>query len=292
MGKAIKNTIRVFEPTWGNIMWWLILILSVLFTNLDFFNLKGRMEEWIIQVIYIGAAIIASFFTILILNPILGAFGLEKYFGKKPNIKVVRVSTDEKPAVFPYESSFGFYGGTVAATPPPLFESDGIRWRAERYYFSRVFFENKKRKWSFETETALQVTAHLRFWNEDRQDLLGKDFIGRWGNSTPQPKNMFEELDSSKYTSINIPADGKEYELDLAMKHAHGNFMVAFNNKNYSGNIFLISENVISGRNAFVEVALTANNIDDELKYYFELSHDGVNSSIDIREISKDEILL
>jgi hypothetical protein len=290
MGKALKNTIHVFEPTWGNIMWWLILILSVLFTNLDFFNLEGRAEKWLVQVVYIGIAIGISFLLVLILNPILSAIGLKEYFGKDPNIKVVRASTNEKPAVFPYESSFGFYGGTVTAIPPHIFESDGMRWRAERYYFSRVFFENKKRKWSFETETALRVTAHLRFLNEDGQDLLEHDFIGRWANSTPQPKNMFEELNSPEYTSIDIPADGKEYELDIAMKHDHGEFMVAFNNQNYYGNLFLVSENVVSGKKAFVEVTLTANNIDDKLQYYFELSHDGVGSSIDIREISKNEM--
>lgn len=275
-------------------MWWLITVLAVIFTKLDFFNLEKVTEIWVSQVVYIVCAIFSSMLLSLVLNPILSKFSFGENFGSKPNIKVYNFSTDEKPVIFPYNKFSMYTGNSISAIIDENYyeeSPDGMeRWKEVKYYFSRVFFENKKRRWSYITETAKDVRAVIHFYDGNMIELLDYDFIGRWANQSDQPKSKTDNIEADKFNLIDMVAGDSKYELDIAMKHSQGNFFVAFNNRNYMGNEFLIKENILNSKVVIAKIILSADNIDEDLKFYFELSHNGYGSSIDIRQLSKEEV--
>jgi len=296
MDKTIKSILHFLEPVWSNIMWGIIIVLSLVFTWIDFFKIETSYPAcptWAIQAIYVLCAIPSSMLLYLILNPIFNKLSFSENLGSKPNIKLTGWSTDEKDVIFPYDAATLYTGNSVT---PMLhdyeyyLENGNERWRGEKYYFSRVFFKNEKRKWSSYTETAKNVIAYIRFFDGNMIELINYEFIGRWGNLSPNPETILDDVESLKYISVELPSSDIEYELDLAMKHDHGNFMVAFNNKNYLGKEFLIRENVLNSKVVIAQIVLKASNIDENLEYYFELSHSGYKSSIDIRQLSKEEI--
>lgn len=282
MDNTFRSTARFFIPIGGDIMWWMIISVSVILNYLNICGFNNRIDAALAQLIYVLISFPICFICVFLSKLV----GIDEYLGTQPNIKIVEVSPYEGYVIFPDNSSSHTAAGT-SLFPTPQTRDTQKTWQEEKNCFAHVVFENKKRKWSFATKTAEQVTAHVRFLNEKKEDLLNYDFIGRWGNYMQQPKDVFTVLGSPEYTSIYMKSDGTKYSLDLAMKNTQGLFMTAFNNQNYSGKFLLRRENILNDNNVIVEVTLNADNMDEKPVYYFAMSHKGIGSSLDIIQIEK-----
>jgi hypothetical protein len=285
MGKYLKKTFRFFIPTWGNIMWWLIIVLAT------FFNGK----DWLDDVKNISLAIVICLLVVFVLQVMMGKISwLEERIGTSPKIEVTGCYSDERVILYPVESQFmagtvstAYTNSVITGSPSGLLNTQTRQDFRETFYnFVHVVFENKTRKWIFSTATAYQVTAYVRFLDENENKLLD-EFIGRWGNAINQPTRQ-SVITSPEFTSINMRSDGKsKYELNIAMKHRSSEFIVAFNNESYfapSNNLMLI-DRTVKRQKVFVEIVLKADNIDGELSYRFELLNLGVGGGLKIKPI-------
>ena len=290
MGKNFTKTFRAFAPILGDLIWWVIIVVSLCFNYFDPFNLNSRFEDWINQIFYIALSIITSFFVVLIFKPILEMvakyFGFDEYLGTSPNIKTVRVYSDQRDMLHRSESQFT--AGTIITGSSSALLDTKNQWDTTSYCFAHVEFENQRKKWSPYTQTAYQVTANIRLLDENGKGLVD-DFIGRWGNQTDQP-GISSVINSSYYTSINMVANGRnKYELNIAMKHRSAQFFVAFNNESYyaPSNNLMLANRTVGRTKAIVEVVLEADNIDEKLKFYFELLNMGIGNGLEIKQISE-----
>ena len=297
MDKSIKTISRVFKPVWGNIIFWLIIVLSVILNHLDFFHLKNRMSDWLIESIYAGFSILLSVVAtpiiVRLVDWILKTFGLDEYVGTSPNIKVVKAYSDERIILRPVDSQLTAGTASTASadyaitgSPSRLLNMQIQQdWRETACYFAHVVLENKERKWG-QTKTAYQVTANIRLLDENNKDIVDS-FIGRWGNQMRQPDRR-SVITSEEFTSINMLANGRsKYELNIAMKYSVAAFMVAFNNESYltNHNNLMLPDRAIRRNNVIVEVVLKADNMDEELNFRFDLLNMGIGNGLEIKQI-------
>jgi hypothetical protein len=85
-------------------MWWLIIALSITLNHIDSFELKNRMDDWLTELIYIAFSVLIFIIITPIVEWLLNLFGLDEYVGTSPNIKIVRVYSDEREVLYSIDS--------------------------------------------------------------------------------------------------------------------------------------------------------------------------------------------
>ena len=212
---------------------------------------------------------------------------LLKYVQSSPHISVVRAFTDKRRVTIPPLDS-GWL--TQTGGYPPV---ESLRYknshkeenRIEEYWFSHVRFENKKRL-RVDTKVASRVMAHLTFFNDGNKDVLGYEFLGRWGNSVLQPQNINElEIENDK-NWVDMHPNSSQYELDLVMKHESESICFAFNNKNYLRPELRTIWGKLDGEKFSIRVILTGSNIDPQ-EFWFTVINNGKGGGLEIKQESK-----
>lgn len=210
-----------------------------------------------------------------------------RYVQSSPHITDVRAYTDKRTVTIP-PLEFGDTSQTGGHPPAEYLKyrnPNKGETRIEEYWFSHVRFENKKRL-RIDTRAATNVMAHLTFFNEDGSDMLETDFLGRWGNSVPQPKNIGElEIENDKLW-VDMHPNSSQYELDLVMKHESESICFAFNNKNYLQRELRTIWGKLDGKKINIRVILRGSNIDPQ-EFWFTLTNNGKGGGLEIKQESK-----
>jgi hypothetical protein len=137
--------------------------------------------------------------------------------------------------------------------------------------FVHVVFSNKQALWSM---TACRVHARILFYNEENRLLF--EMAGRWGE-TRQPA-AFETTRGLEI--VDIDANEKPIEVNVAMKYTWETDCYAFNNESYQVNGFKLSKFRLSGKRFRVCIQLVGVNF--RKQWWFELLNEGENRDMQL----------
>jgi len=281
MAERIIQSVKTFlNPILGNAMWGLITFLgSVLLYKWDIFGWKIKFGENIAPFLYAIVVLLILIFIIVISSILIELMSkvrfLKDYIGTTPNIKFIKPLIDERLIIMK-----GELGGTIL--PEELTDDYKENHQIFKSYFAHLVFANQKRR-LMNSPAAQKVEARIRFHDENNEDLLHYEFIGRWGNKMSEPRDIYFWDSPEQRKSINIEQDDTEYVLDIAMKPKRTIFLSPFNNQNYRGTKELVLlDRVFTNKFFYVYVTLTSKSLENDVNLKFKLINKGVDDSMEL----------
>ena len=166
-------------------------------------------------------------------------------------------------------------------------DTDNIEIETARQTFALVDFVNNPAT-KIGAHNAERVVARINYYDEKGNNILGHEVKGKWSQN-PEPSRIIVPQPAFIPAETDIPINGDERTLCIALKNRNEPEWYAFGINSYSNSILLKQpEMKLVAGTIKVEINLSGVYL-DEIRFCFRLENPGQDENITITRIDCEE---